>query len=114
MEKKAGASSKLYGVVGPIVGVTGLLLGLASKRNMQGAALLAETLGHPMYLGMEGAKELLKALEKRFSLGIDIKGFDQEIKQMETEMRKKAREIEDVQLTAKSRKRGEQETTYIG
>ena len=106
--------TKLYGVIGPIVGVSGLLLGLASQKKMSAATLLAETLGHPMYLGMEGARAILRILEKRFSMGVDLKGFDKEIKQMENEMRKKALELDEVSKSLRKRKGRSGETSYIG
>src|SRR3989344_3369050 len=72
LKKGAGIEKNIYGVVGPIVGVSGILLGLGKKRKVKGVALLAETFGHPMYLGVKGAKEILKILEKKFSYGINI------------------------------------------
>ncbi|MFH1682993.1 MAG: PAC2 family protein [Candidatus Woesearchaeota archaeon] len=69
----------IFGVVGPIVGVSGILIGLGKKRRVKGVALLAETFGHPMYLGIKGAKELLKVLDKQLILGLNIKKLDQEI-----------------------------------
>ncbi len=78
-------STEIYGVVGPIVGVTGLLLGLAAKRDINSIAFLAETLGHPMYLGIKGAKELLKILEKNFTFNIEFSKLDEEIEELEEE-----------------------------
>src|SRR3989338_8796198 len=72
-------SNNLYGVVGPIVGVSGLLLGLAAKRKIDAACLLAETYGHPMYLGIKGAKEILKVLNKKLDLKVDVNKLDREI-----------------------------------
>jgi len=80
--------TKIYGVVGPIIGVTGLLLGLAKKHNIPGICLLAETYGHPMYLGIKGAREILKILNKKLGLGLNLKKLDKEIKFIESEMRK--------------------------
>ena len=75
-----GAKTDVYGTVGPIIGVSGLLLGLSEK---PAATLLAETLGHPMYLGLKGAKSLLELLKKRFDLDFDLKEIDDEIDAME-------------------------------
>ena len=61
---KDDANEKLYGVVGPIVGVSGLLLGLATDKNIRAVSFLAETYGHPMYLGIKGAREVLRILKK--------------------------------------------------
>ena len=83
---KKGTSLKtnVYGVVGPIVGVSGIMLGLAQKRKIEAISLLAETYGHPLYLGVKGAKEILKILNKKFSLKMDLKKLDKEIKELET------------------------------
>jgi len=56
-------SNKLYGVVGPIMGVSGLLLGLAGQRKISAVTLLAETVGDPHHLGIKEAREILKTLE---------------------------------------------------
>lgn len=89
-------SNDLYGVVGPIVGVSGLLLGLASRRNIEAIAFLAETYGHPMYLGIKGAKEILKVLNDKLSLKIDVNKLDREIKDIESEIMKKTEQLSEV------------------
>lgn len=89
-------SNSLYGVVGPIVGVSGLLLGLASRRNIEAIAFLAETYGHPMYLGIKGAKEILKVLNDKLSLKIDVNKLDREIKDIESEIMKKTEQMSEV------------------
>lgn len=102
----------IFGVVGPIVGTSGLLLGLGKKRDIKGVALLAETFGHPMYLGIKGAKEILKVLEKKFRFGIDLKKMNREISEVEKELKKKTKEwISGMQAGAKPRKK---EVSYIG
>ncbi|HLC61623.1 MAG TPA: PAC2 family protein [Candidatus Nanoarchaeia archaeon] len=110
-------SNNLYGVVGPIVGVSGLLLGLASKRNIDAACLLAETYGHPMYLGIKGAKEILKVLNKKLELKIDVNKLDREIKDIENEIMKKSEQLNEVsKQTAlkKFQKQFGKEVDYIG
>jgi proteasome assembly chaperone (PAC2) family protein len=114
---KNGANEKLYGVVGPIVGVTGLLVGLAKKMNMQAIAFLAETYGHPMYLGINGAREILKVLDKNLKLKIDLKKLDEEIKEVETEIVKRSGELAKVaKQTALKKLQSKigKETSYIG
>ena len=66
-------------IVGPIVGVSGLLTGLAGKRNIPAVALLAETYAHPNYLDIKGAKEILKVLSKQFNLKLNLKDLTEEI-----------------------------------
>ncbi len=110
-------SNKLYGIVGPIVGVSGLLLGLASKRNIDAISFLAETYGHPMYLGINGAKEILKVLDKKLGLNIDINKLDKEIKDIETEIMKKTEQLSGVaqQIALKKlQKKLGKELDYIG
>ena len=114
---KDGADDKLYGVVGPIVGITGLLVGMAPKRKMNAIAFLAETYGHPMYLGIKGAREILKILNKNLNLKINIKKLDEEIKEVETEIVKRSGELAKVtKQTALKKLQGKigKETSYIG
>ncbi len=72
-------SPNVYGVVGPIVGVSGLLPGLAARRNIPAVALLAETFAHPGYLGVSGAKNVLKILKKELKLNIEVDALGEEI-----------------------------------
>ena len=99
MIKKYGSelsSNKLYGVVGPIVGVSGLLLGLSTRRKMTAISFLAETYGHPMYLGIKGAKEILRILNKKLDMKIDVNKLDREIKDIESEIMKKTDQLSEV------------------
>ena len=110
-------SSKLYGIVGPIVGVSGLLLGLASRKNISAVSLLAETYGHPMYLGINGAKEILKVLNKKLDLKIDVNKLDREIKDIESEIMKKTDQLNEVTKQAainKLQKKIGKDVDYIG
>ena len=111
------ANNKLYGVVGPIVGVSGLLLGLATRRNMDAVSFLAETYGHPMYLGIKGARELLKVLKSKLNLNIDVNKLDKEIKEIESELMKKTEQISEVSQAIalkKLRKNLGKDVDYIG
>jgi len=80
-----GVEPKLYGIVGPIIGVTGVLLGLSKRRGIPAVSLLAETFSHPMYLGIRGAREVVSVLNDKLAIGLDIKELDDEITQLETE-----------------------------
>ncbi|KHO45375.1 MAG: hypothetical protein QS98_C0011G0070 [archaeon GW2011_AR3] len=106
-----GASPKLYGVVGPIVGVSGLLVGLAERQKISGIAMLAETLAHPMYLGIRGAKEIIKVLDRKLKLGVDVKKLERDIKDMESDIMKGG-ELEKASRKMKSFTK--KETSYIG
>ena len=104
---------KIFGVVGPIVGVSGILLGLGKKRDVPGVALLAETFGHPLYLGVKGAQEILKVLEQKFALGLNLQKMGKEIIRIEQELMKKTKEWAHIaeQAGAKARQK---EAGYIG
>ncbi len=84
--KSTGANTKLYGVVGPIIGTSGLLLGLSKKKNIPAVCFLAETFGHPMYLGMRGSKAIIEALNKSLSLGVSIEQLNKEISEIEKDV----------------------------
>ena len=107
---------EIFGVVGPIVGVSGVLLGLGKKQDVKGVALLAETFGHPMYLGIKGAKEILRVLEKRFKLGFNIKKMTKEITEVETELLKKTKEwaSESLHTAQAGAKAKNNDVNYIG
>ncbi|MBN4049224.1 PAC2 family protein [archaeon AH-315-M20] len=115
--KDVMVDDKLYGVVGPIVGVSGLLLGLAKRRNILAISFLAETYGHPMYLGIKGAREILKVLNKKLKLNININRLDKEIKEIEADMIKRTEQLSDVsRQTALKKLKGKLggEIDYIG
>lgn len=111
------ANDNIYGVVGPIIGVSGLLVGLAEKRKMKAVALLAETIGHPMYLGVNGAREVLKILKTKLDVKINLKELDKEIKGLEKEMIKTTKELADVSkdiAVKKLKRKFKEEVSYIG
>ena len=84
---------------------------------MEGIAMLAETFGHPMYLGMKGAKEILHILNKKLGLRLNLKKIDEEIKDMENELVKRTGELAKVSKQAALKKiqgRFGKEISYIG
>jgi len=116
-KKGTNLNDQIYGVVGPIIGVSGLLLGLAEKRNIPAIALLAETYSHPMYLGVKGAREILRVLNLKLGLDVELKDLDKEIKDLEKEMIKKTGELTEVsKKTAIKKLKGRmgEEVSYIG
>ena len=80
-----GAKNNVYGLVGPIIGISGLLVGLSAKRRIRATALLAETFGHPMYLGLKGARSSIKVLNKVYSFGVSLRALNKEIKLIDKE-----------------------------
>ncbi len=108
---------KLYGVVGPIIGVSGVLVGLADRKNIEGISFLVETLAHPMFLGVKGAKELLGVLTRRFKLKLDVSKMEREVEGLEKEAIKKTKEIMKASgklAIDKLKGKLEKETNYIG
>ncbi|MDO8481191.1 MAG: PAC2 family protein [Nanoarchaeota archaeon] len=103
--KEKNIHEELYGVVGPIIGVSGVLLGMAPKET-RAVCLLAETYGHPLYLGIKGAKELVKVLSKRFGFKVKLEKLEEEIAEMEKELQR-TEQLENV-----VQKKGE--VNYIG
>ncbi|MBR9690247.1 hypothetical protein GOV08_01035 [Candidatus Woesearchaeota archaeon] len=107
-KKDTNVNTNLHGIVGPIVGVSGLLLGLSQKKNIEAVSLLTETYGHPMYLGVKAAKETLSILNSKLGLGIDTKKLDKEITRLEKDMKKS----EETSFQTREDKAGE--VHYIG
>jgi len=89
-----GITHKTYGVVGPIVGITGLLVGLAKAHNIPAVALLTETYNHPMYVGVKEARQLITFFNKQFTFSLPLDVLDKEIAILEKEIIKKAKNIQ--------------------
>lgn len=107
----AKINEKVYGVVGPIIGVTGLLTGLAKERNIKSICFLAETYSHPLYLGIKGSQEILKILNKKLMLKLNLKQLDKEVAEAEKEIMKRTKELGDV---TKLKKFKGKDFAYIG
>ena len=115
--KTSNVIDKLYNVVGPIVGVSGLMLGLAARRDIEAVAFLAETYGHPIYLGIRGAREILKVLNTKLDLKMDIGKLDKEIKDIESEIMKKTEQLGKITRSLalkKLQRRMGSDVDYIG
>ncbi|MFP4119298.1 MAG: PAC2 family protein [Candidatus Woesearchaeota archaeon] len=118
--EKHGASSEVYGVVGPIIGISGLLLGLAKNRRMKSAALLGETYGHPMYIGLKEARKIILLFNEKYDFDIDLGELDEEIEELEREMQsQEGTEAPDKMSKARSKKLSKklakyQDLNYIG
>lgn len=109
-KKGTKLSDEMFGIVGPIVGVTGLLIGLSRKEGMEGICMLAETYGHPLYLGMKGSQKVLSALNKKLGMKLNLEGLGKEIEEVEEEIIKRTEQMTKM----KSLPKGVSETTYIG
>ena len=101
--------------MGPIIGVTGVLVGMAQQHKVPAIAYLTETFGHPMYLGIKSSRAVLKVLNSELSLGVKIKDLDKEIQELEQEMLKRTSELDAVsKQTALNKIAGKDEISYIG
>ena len=91
-------------------------MGLGRRRGVKGVALLAETFGHPMYLGVKGAKEILKVIQKRFDYPINLDKISKEMIEIEKEIGKKTKEwmTELMGSTPAGAKLKKKEVSYIG
>ena len=110
--ENAEVDSKIYGTVGPIIGVSGVLLGIAMRKKMSGVSFLAETYGHPMYLGIRGARQIVQILSKEFSMNVDVKELDKEIKILESE--EEAKRSSSLDLKKSTRGMKSEHASYIG
>jgi len=115
VKKGMHVEKDIFGVVGHIVGVSGILLGLGQKRKVKGVSLLAETFGNPLYLGIKGAKEILKVLEKKFKWGIKLDRISKNIVEVENELIKTTQEwASEMQWLQAGTKAKNKEVHYIG
>lgn len=106
-------NEKIFGTVGPIMGVTGLLVGLAEKYKIQSIALLAETFNYPGYLGLRGADQILKLLNKKFELKLNLKELEEEIDNIEGEIKMNAKRLNKDKVVEVEELLDEK-TSYIG
>ncbi len=103
--------TNLYGTVGPIVGVSGILTALARLKGQEGIILLGETLAHPMFVGIKTSKAMLSHLSEVIGFKINLKELDAEIATLEKEL-KAVDELEELQKTSHDSKKSD--PTYIG
>ncbi len=108
--KGTKASDRIHGIVGPIVGAAGLLLGLADEYSMVSVSFLAETLAHPFYIGVTSSEKVLKILDSKLKLKLNMRSLQKEIKQIEEDFLKRAEQLQELQ---KGSKKGP-EVSYIG
>ena len=107
--KQQGVKTNMYGKVGPIVGVAGLLPIKAFKHGIKSACLLGETYNHQLFLGVKTSIKLLTILIKRYALPINIKSLQRESKNMEKEFQAIIQEPVE-----QEREETSKQATYIG
>lgn len=103
-------SDHIYGIVGPIVGVAGLLLGLAGEYGMVSVSFLTETLAHPFYIDIKSSENVLRILDLKLKLSLNMHRLQKEVKQIEEDFIKRAEQLQELQ---KSKQKGA-EVSYIG
>ncbi len=70
---------QLHEFIGPIVGVTGLLPGLAGRKRIPAITMLVETFENPGYIGLNEARKVVKHLNKKLNLNLNEKKIDKEL-----------------------------------
>lgn len=80
---KYNNSKILNQLSGQIIGVSGLLVGLANNKKIRGVSILAETFAQPNYIGVKGAKEILNILDNKLRLGLNKERMKKELKELE-------------------------------
>jgi hypothetical protein len=100
------AKDEVFGTVGSVIGVSGLLVGL--EETIPSCVLLVETFGHPMYIGIKESKTLLECIDKTFSMDVDYKDLDEEIISLDEQ------DEDDVTPPKFSKLRKQRDTNYIG
>jgi len=95
---------------GGIVGISGLLLGLAKERNIPAACLMGVTSGY--MIDPKSARAVLKVLTKLLGIEMDMGALDERAKEMEGIVAK-VREMERAQIPPEF-KPSDEELRYIG
>jgi uncharacterized protein len=117
---------ELHEFIGPIMGVTGVLPGLAAKRKIPAVTMLAETHENPGHIGLEEARKIIKHLNKKLNLKLKNKEIDTHLKLSNLlTTKKKGKKLKPHRPTRKEIKKAEpkqeeqdntsnNETNYIG
>ncbi len=101
----------LYGTVGPIVGVSGVLVALSRLKGQEGVTVLGETLAHPMFVGIKTSKVMLAYMSQVIGFRVSLKELDNEIEHLEKEL-KAVGELEEIQKSGHENKKSF--SSYIG
>lgn len=95
---------------GPIIGASGLLLGLGKLRGMRGICLLGET--HGMVVDHRSAQAVLEVLTRILGIEVGMAALEQRAKETERILEKVRKEIEIRER--KEKRHAEEEAWYIG
>lgn len=110
MEEYRSFGIAVEGNGGPIIGASGLLLGLGKLRGIDGICLLGET--HGMIVDHKSAQSVLEVLTKILGFNVDMSALETRAKETEKLINRIKREME---LRAMEERKGaEEEAWYIG
>lgn len=98
--------------LGPVVGVSGLLVALAKKERIPAVVLLVETFHNPQYVGLLEARELINHLNAKLNLKINMNELNKEIKNLEKEARDKLTKI--IRAQEEFARKSKEQVSYIG
>jgi len=114
-KKFRGVKFTAHERVEAIVGASGLLLGLAQLRNLNGISLLTETYAHQLHFGFKEAKTVLGELKKILELEtLDLSEFEKEVISYEQEKVKLEQETKLLKKLKTQLGETAPDTKYIG
>ncbi len=101
-------------LVGTIVGASGLLIGIAGTKSIDGICLMAETPGFPLVItDPMAADSMLKMLAQILGVKIDLTKLENEIKELEERI-KKTEELHKKMLGVMTPDEKKDDMRYIG
>ncbi|MFP4045517.1 MAG: proteasome assembly chaperone family protein [Candidatus Aenigmatarchaeota archaeon] len=100
--------------IGMIVGATGLLLGIAKKRGIEGVCLMGETAGFPIVTDPKAAEEVIKVLVEIFDLDIGLEDIEGKVEEMEEFLEKLEKVQKKALKSAKDKESEGDKLRYIG
>ena len=114
--EKAKSNYKKHGIhfeagerVGIIIGASGLMLGLAKLRGMDGICLIGETIGRSMFTDTRAAKSVLAVISKMVKIKIDMADIDRR----SHELAKAIVKAEEIEKTMLEKIKKDEELRYI-
>ncbi len=99
--------------VGTIVGASGLILGMAEERNIEGVCLLGETSGLPIVTDPKSAEAVIEVLCDMLSLDVNLDDIEEKVKEMEAFI-KKIGKLQKKALQQLQKKTEGDDLKYIG
>jgi uncharacterized protein (TIGR00162 family) len=98
--------------IGVILGASGLLVGMAKLRGMDGLCLMGETLGMPMTTDPKVSDRVLRVVSSITGLKLDLSKLENTIKEMEERIKKT--DVIHKKMIEESSKNSTKSPRYIG